>query len=68
VLTPSLHHASVPCMTQITVPTEPATIPLTIRFPRELHSKLIAEAERRSTPAHRVALVELIRDLIDKGC
>lgn len=48
--------------------TSESLIPLSIRLPRELHVRLVAEAERRSSMVRKVSIAEVLRDLIDKGC
>lgn len=68
VLTPVRTLAIFPCMVTAKFDTTETFIPLSIRLPRELHARLFAEAERRSSVVRKVSIAEVLRDLIDKGC
>ena len=55
-------------MNQVTLNGTDPKVLVTFQLPLSFRERLVAEAERRSTPIRRVTISEVLRDLIDKGC
>lgn len=55
-------------MKQVTLTPADYKVLITFQLPNSLRARLLAEAERRTTPVRTVTVSEVLRDLIDKGC